>query len=120
MLLPKEIKEFAFQRTEPANCDANSFYVYWNDHSRRLPRLENRARDILAIQATSTASERALSAVKELFGLARISLRPDTAEALICLRSWYKAGLVGKKDVVFLEENLDPSQLQEEDDEDYD
>ena len=34
MLLPEEIKEYEFQRTEPANSDANSFYVNWNDRFR--------------------------------------------------------------------------------------
>ncbi|KAK4037666.1 hypothetical protein OUZ56_029697 [Daphnia magna] len=29
-----------------------------------------------------------------------MSLYPETVEALVCLRSWYKAGLVGEVDVV--------------------
>ena len=78
------------------------------------------ARDILSIPATSAASERAFSAGKDVFGLARMSLRPETVEALICLRSWYKSGLGEKAIVPFLEENLDLSQLQEEDDDEID
>ena len=83
---PKEIKEYEFERKEPANCDANS--VYWNDRSRWWPRLVNIAQDILSIPATSGASERAFSAEKNAFGLVRMSNRPaETVEALICLES---------------------------------
>jgi hypothetical protein len=65
-------------------------------------------RDLLSIPATSTASERAFTVGKDIFGISRMSLKPETVEALICLRSWYKAGLVGVKEVYdFLEENLD-------------
>jgi hypothetical protein len=70
---------------------------------------------------TSAASERAFSAGKYVFGLVRMSLRPKTVEALTCLRSWYKAGLLGEKNIVqFLAENFDPSQLQKENDNEMD
>ena len=66
------------------------------------------ARDLLTIPATSAASERAFTVGKDIFGISRMSLKPETVEALICLRSWYKAGLVGVKEVYdFLEENFD-------------
>jgi hypothetical protein len=66
------------------------------------------ARDLLSIPATSAASERAFTVGKDIFGISRMSLKPETVEALICLRSWYKAGLVGVKEVYdFLEENFD-------------
>ena len=57
------------------------------------------ARDLLSIPATSAASERAFTVGKDIFGISRMSLKPETVEALICLRSWYKAGLVGVKEV---------------------
>lgn len=66
------------------------------------------ARDLLSIPATSAASERAFTVGKDIFGISRMSLKPETVEALICLRSWYKAGLVGVKEVYdLLEENFD-------------
>jgi hypothetical protein len=66
------------------------------------------ARNLLSIPATSAASERAFTVGKDIFGISRMSLKPETVEALICLRSWYKAGLVGVKEVYdFLEENFD-------------
>ena len=63
------------------------------------------ARDLLSIPATSAS---AFTVGKDIFGISRMSLKPETVEALICLRSWYKAGLVGVKEVYdFLEENFD-------------
>jgi hypothetical protein len=50
-----------------------------------------------------------------------MSLRPKTVETLTCLRSWYKAGLLGEKYIVqFLAEKFDPSQLQKEDEDEID
>ncbi|KAK4003906.1 hypothetical protein OUZ56_005655 [Daphnia magna] len=49
------------------------------------------ARDMLSIPATSAGSERAFSTGKDCFGIARMSLNTETVEALICLRSWFKA-----------------------------
>ncbi|KZR99335.1 Uncharacterized protein APZ42_004833 [Daphnia magna] len=50
----------------------------------------------LDIKGTVASSERAFSAGKDVFGIARMSLNPETVEALVCLRSWYRAGLVGE------------------------
>ena len=76
------------------------------------------AREVLSIPATSAASERAFSAGKDVFGIARMSLKPETVEALICLRSWYSAGLVGEKEVEeFLSEDIEESLQEEEKDE---
>ncbi|KAK4007734.1 hypothetical protein OUZ56_012887 [Daphnia magna] len=49
------------------------------------------ARDMLS-------SERAFSTEKDCFGIARMSLNPETVEALICLRSSFKAGLINEID----------------------
>ncbi|EFX64646.1 hypothetical protein DAPPUDRAFT_333991 [Daphnia pulex] len=46
------------------------------------------------LKATSAASERAFTVGKDIFGISRMSLKPETVKALICLRPWYKAGLV--------------------------
>ena len=53
-------------------------------------------REVLSIPATSAASE--FSAGKDVFGIAIMSLKPETV-AQICLRSWYRVGLVGEKKV---------------------
>ncbi|KAK4007242.1 hypothetical protein OUZ56_012402 [Daphnia magna] len=53
-----------------------------------------------SVVSLGLASERAFSTGKDVFGIARMSLHPKAVEALVCLRSWYKAGLVGEVDVV--------------------
>ena len=113
-----EIGEYEVEKPEPANCDPTSVYAYWNSRSHRWPRLACMAREVLSIPATSAASERAFSAGKDVFGIARMSLKPETVEALICLRSWYRAGLVGEKEVEeFLSEDIEESLQEEEKDE---
>ncbi|EFX74312.1 hypothetical protein DAPPUDRAFT_324460 [Daphnia pulex] len=52
------------------------------------------------LKATSAASKRAFTVGKDIFGISRMSLKPETVEALICLRSWYKAGLVGTEKIM--------------------
>ncbi|KZS22100.1 Uncharacterized protein APZ42_010842 [Daphnia magna] len=55
------------------------------------------ARDMLSIPATSAGSdERAFSTGKDYFEIARMSLSPEAIEALICLRSWFRAGLINE------------------------
>jgi len=44
--------------------------------------------------ATSVASERSFSTGRDLLGTARNSLLPSTMQICVCLRSWYRAGLV--------------------------
>ncbi|KZS00134.1 Uncharacterized protein APZ42_003699, partial [Daphnia magna] len=108
-------------KPEPLNCDPTAVYTYWANRSCRWPRLGQMARDLLSIPATSAASERAFSVGRDVFGISRMSLKPETVEALICLRSWYKAGLVGVKDVYdFLEENFDTLLLESEEEEEDD
>jgi hypothetical protein len=118
-LVADEMGEYKIEKPEPLNCDPTAVYTYWANRSCRWPRLGQMARDLLSIPATSAASERAFSVGKDVFGISRMSLKPETVEALICLRSWYKAGLVGVKDVYdFLEENFDTLLLESEEEED--
>ena len=113
-----EIEEYELERTEPVDCDPTAVYTYWANRSSRWPRLSRMAKDILSIPATSAASEKRFSTGIDVFGIARMTLKPKTAEALVCLRSWYKAGLVGDKEVHgFVNENFDESLLAEEEEE---
>ena len=56
------------------------------------------ARDILAITASSASSERVFSSGRDLIGISRHKLIPQTMEACICLRSWFRNDVVKNKD----------------------
>lgn len=101
------MKEYEEEETEPAECNPTAVFDYWSSRSTRWPRLSVMAKDLLCIPATSAASKRAFSAGRDLFGIAKMTLTLETVEALVCLRSWYKAGLVKEMDVQeFIEENF--------------
>jgi hypothetical protein len=56
------------------------------------------ARDLLAIPASSVASESAFSTSKKIINDFRSSLLPEIVEALICTQDWFRAE--GKKNRV--------------------
>jgi len=72
------------------NIDSNSFDIlnWWNLHSFDFPILAKIARDYLSIQASSSPSERLFSQAGDIITDDRNRLCPETARALICLKSW--------------------------------
>ena len=65
------------------------------------------AQDYLAIMATSASSERVFSSAKEMLGLKRGNMKPNSMEAQICLRSWLRAEIIKEGDLDFGISNLD-------------
>ena len=51
------------------------------------------AKDLLPVPASSADSERAFSIGRHLFAITRYSLKPETIEASVCLRSWVRANM---------------------------
>ncbi|XP_057371912.1 uncharacterized protein LOC130692850 [Daphnia carinata] len=102
-----EMAEYEEEETEPADCDPMAVFEYWSNRSSRWPRLCAMAKDLLSIPATTAASERTFSAGKDLFDFAGMNLNPEAAEALVCLRSWYRAGLMNDGDHEFIEGKSD-------------
>jgi hypothetical protein len=64
---------------------------WWRGSSSKYPVLSLIARDVLAILASSVASESAFSAGKRIISDFRSSLALETVEGLICLQDWYRA-----------------------------
>ncbi|KAJ3333775.1 hypothetical protein HDU93_008375 [Gonapodya sp. JEL0774] len=60
----------------------------------QFPNLARMARDYLSLPATSAPVERLFSAASLIVTEKRGSLRGETVNALLCLQSWYKAGLI--------------------------
>ena len=71
---------------------------YWRSKLHDWPNLCMMARDYLAIMATSAASERSFSTGRDLLGISRGSMMPSTMQICVCLRSWYRAGIVTEKE----------------------
>ena len=67
--------------------------MWWKDHTGEYPAVSAMARDFLAIPATSASVERAFSGAKRLVSSDRCSLKANTIEACMCLRSWLRADM---------------------------
>ena len=89
--LDDELAEYLAEGTEPLTCDV---FAYWRKKRLLWPELGNMARDYLAPTASSASSERVNSAAKNMVGLARHSLSPQTMQMNACLRSWEMSGIL--------------------------
>jgi hypothetical protein len=66
-------------------------FKWWMDNATKYPILVRIAKDLLAIPASSVASESAFSTSKRIISDFRSSLTPEIVEALICTQDWYRA-----------------------------
>ncbi|KAL0404464.1 UNVERIFIED_CONTAM: Zinc finger BED domain-containing protein DAYSLEEPER [Sesamum radiatum] len=81
--LESYLEEARFPRAETFNI-----LDWWKTNSPRLPILEKIARDILAVPATTIASESAFSVGGRVIDESRTCLLPDAIEALIVADDW--------------------------------
>lgn len=65
--------------------------AWWKCNQQRYPILSKIARDILAIPASTVASEASFSASGRVVNEYRTRLKPDLIEALVCLKDWERA-----------------------------
>lgn len=86
--------ELAAYLAEEREDPETDVLAYWESKRSKWPRLTAMARDVLAVTASSASSERSFSVGRDLLGLARFRLMPETMEASVCLRSWLRAGLI--------------------------
>ena len=61
---------------------------WWRVNSSKYPTLSRMARDVLAVPASSVASESAFSTGSRIISDYRSRLAPRTVEALVCLQDW--------------------------------
>jgi hypothetical protein len=85
--LDEELVAYLAEPREPGNRDP---LVYWNEHAGKFPLLSLMAHVFLSVPACSTPSKRAFSAGGRVLTKRRHSLKSDTFEALVCLKTWYK------------------------------
>ncbi len=61
---------------------------FWKEHKEDLPRLAQLAAQVLAVTASSAPSERCFFAAERIIEERRTSLKPETVDNLIRVRSY--------------------------------
>ena len=77
----------------PEDAPNDDILKYWEVNSVKWLRLASMTKDYLAPCASSASSERSFSTGRDLIGLNRYSLLPETMEVNMRLRSWFRLGL---------------------------
>ncbi|GBC36498.1 zinc finger BED domain-containing protein RICESLEEPER 2-like [Rhizophagus irregularis DAOM 181602=DAOM 197198] len=67
---------------------------WWKRHKEEFPNLANMAKDYLGIPATSVPSERVFSSAADVVTSDRARLAPETIRAIMCLKHWYRSGIL--------------------------
>ncbi|KAG7572298.1 Ribonuclease H-like superfamily [Arabidopsis suecica] len=70
---------------------------WWRRNSAKFPILSKLARDVLAIQVSSAASESAFSTSGRVLDPYRSCLTPNMIEALLCLQQWMRNTMAAEK-----------------------
>ncbi|KAL6571301.1 hypothetical protein OROHE_002944 [Orobanche hederae] len=70
---------------------------WWKIHQHAYPIMSQLARDVLAIQVSSVASESAFSTGGHVIDLFRSRLDPNMVEALVCTKDWVAASRKGSQ-----------------------
>jgi hypothetical protein len=85
-----ELDQYLEEETVPVTVDLD-ILQYWKIQSTRYPVLGCMARDILAIPASTVASESAFSTRERVVSDYRSRLKSETIESLICLQDWLRS-----------------------------
>ncbi|CAM8886096.1 unnamed protein product [Rhodiola kirilowii] len=64
---------------------------WWNQNGDKYPGLAALAKDVMAIQVSTVASESSFSTSRRVIDPFRSSLSPKTVEALICYQNWMRS-----------------------------
>jgi hypothetical protein len=75
-----EVDKYLTQRCEDPSIDPID---YWKVHCKQFPGLSTVAKDILPIPGSSVAVERIFNCGRDMLGLRRYSLKPETFSALM-------------------------------------
>lgn len=91
-------KYLASAPLKTSKSEQNSFDIlaYWKTQKEDYPVLASLARDVLAMQVSTVASESAFSAGGRVVDPYRSRLDPDMVEALVCTKDWITAARRGE------------------------
>uniref|UniRef100_A0ACD5ZDT7 Uncharacterized protein n=1 Tax=Avena sativa TaxID=4498 RepID=A0ACD5ZDT7_AVESA len=88
-----ELQRYLDEDFHPRTIDFD-ILNWWGVNSARYPTLGRIARDVLAVRASTVASESAFSICGRVITDHRSSLAPETVEALMCFGDWIKPGVL--------------------------
>ena len=88
--VPNELERYMAEELFPHSKDFD-ILGWWELHGPKYPVLSCIARDVLAIQASTVASESSFSAGGRIITDHRSRLKSEMVEALVCLQDWLKA-----------------------------
>jgi len=87
--------EKPFRWVDPSGSGAAfDILSWWKTNQAKYPILSRLARDVLAVQVSTVASESAFSCSGRIVNKFRTRLDPEMVEALVCSKDW---GLASKK-----------------------
>ncbi|KAK3129774.1 hypothetical protein QOZ80_6BG0484490 [Eleusine coracana subsp. coracana] len=86
-----ELDRYLQDELFPCEDDCFDILHWWKMHSPQCPTMARMARDVLAVPASTVASESAFSAGSRVISDYRSSLSTNTVEALLCLQDWFRA-----------------------------
>lgn len=85
-----ELDKYLEEETLSVGVDLD-ILQFWKMHSGTYPTLARMARDILAVPASTVASESAFSCAGRIVSDYRSRLKSETIEALICFQDWLRS-----------------------------
>ncbi|KAL4398500.1 hypothetical protein AHAS_Ahas01G0298100 [Arachis hypogaea] len=85
-----ELTQYLAEAPAPIPTDV---LEWWKVNSTRYPRLSVMARDFLAVQATSVVPEELFCGKGDEIEKQRFCLAHDSAQAILCIKSWIQAGI---------------------------
>ena len=69
--------------------------AWWKLNAPKYPDLARVAKDVLAVPASTVASEAAFSTSGRTLSAVRNRLKPETLEAFMCAQDWLKTDVIG-------------------------
>jgi hypothetical protein len=88
--VPSELETYLKKKTIP-RFDTVDILSWWKSNSSEYPTLSKMARDVLAVPASTVASESAFSTGRRTISDFRSRLTPQNVKALICMQDWIRA-----------------------------
>ncbi|KAL6577653.1 hypothetical protein OROMI_009981 [Orobanche minor] len=91
LVVGHEVDRYLLDPIEKSQGTKFDICDWWRTNGDKYPSLQALARDILAIQVSTVASESCFSTGKRVIDPYRSSMTPKTVEALLCFQNWLKS-----------------------------